>query len=310
MADSIREDFVYGLIASPDFGTDRLCFAARQSGLWRSVDGAESWQLLQPIEGASSGVAVTALALSPGFRTDRTLFVGIPGGVSRSTDGGDSWQAGRLSTPPPYVSALAVSANFEVDGIVLAATLDDGVFRSDDKGANWQAWNFGLFDLNVLAMSLSPDIARDRTVYSGTDTGIFLSKNTGRAWHETGFPSDCGPVLSLALSPQFGQDGILFAGTESAGVFRSADRGLTWRRVLEAETINAILISPEFADKGDMLVVSNDALLTSADGGQTWQNYRPDLQIDSGFAAASAPSGFNREIPLLLGLADGQILKV
>ena len=38
------EDIVYALATSPSFEEDGLCFAARPTGLYRSQDGARSWQ--------------------------------------------------------------------------------------------------------------------------------------------------------------------------------------------------------------------------------------------------------------------------
>ncbi len=122
-----------------------------------------------------------------------------------------------IALPPPFVHSLAVSPQFAQDGVVLAGTMEDGVFRSGDRGAQWAAWNFGLLDLSVLCLSMSPAYADDETVFAGTDSGIFRSMNGGRAWRELEFPPDWAPVLSLALSPGFGADGMLFAGTEFGG---------------------------------------------------------------------------------------------
>ena len=37
-------DPVFDLSFSPDYIKDKLCFAARQSGLYRSEDGGRTWQ--------------------------------------------------------------------------------------------------------------------------------------------------------------------------------------------------------------------------------------------------------------------------
>ena len=80
----------------------------------------------------------------------------------------------------------------------LAGTLEDGVFSSTDRGGRWGAWNFGLFDLNVLCLALSPTWTRDETVYAGTETGLYRSTNGGRAWRHSGFPSELAPALCIA----------------------------------------------------------------------------------------------------------------
>ena len=109
--------------------------------------------------------------------------------------------------------------------------MEDGVLRSWDRGASWAAWNFGLLDLNVFALALSPNFTHDDMLFVGAESGVFRSTNGGRAWRETAFPMECAPVLSLALSPNFSVDGCILAGTEEHGLWRSGDRGLTWARM-------------------------------------------------------------------------------
>jgi photosystem II stability/assembly factor-like uncharacterized protein len=301
-------DIVYALAASPDFAEDGVCFAARHSGLWRSDQRGERWQPVTDLPGASVGLPVTAVALSPNFQSDGRVFAGVRGSVLLSTDSGTTWKGVALPSPPPLISALAVSPDYENDGIVFAATLEDGVFRSHDGGVTWQAWNFGLFDLSVLSIAASPTFARDRTVFVGTETGLFCSKNGGRAWRETGFPTDFAPVLSLAVSPQSSREGSLFAGTEASGLMYSDDQGQSWRRLLDSEAINTILLAPDFPGTADVLAVSNDTVWLSHDGGQSWSNRNPDANLSAGLTTAAVPSGFAQEQPLLLGVADGQIL--
>jgi len=81
----------------------------------------------------------------------------------------------------PLISALATSPNFADDGTILAGSIEDGVFCSMDRGVQWAAWNFGLLDLHVLCMALSPHFGRDETVFVGTETGLFRSTNGGHA---------------------------------------------------------------------------------------------------------------------------------
>jgi photosystem II stability/assembly factor-like uncharacterized protein len=305
MLHSINQDIVYALAASPD-----NCFAARHSGLWQSDDGGSQWHRIGAIAGVPAGTPASAVAVSPFYQSDGTVFAGVPGGILRSTDGGKQWAAVALPSPSPFVSALAVSPNYEADGVVFAATLEDGVFRSHDRGATWQAWNFGLFDRNILSMAVSPGFAHDRTIYVGTETGVFCSKNGGRAWREIGFPTEFAPVLSLAISPQFAQDGILFAGTESAGLLYSADRGQTWQQVLICEAINTILLSSCSPVDADVLVASNDTLWFSRDGGKSWSNRNPEADFGAEFTVVIAPSGFAPRTALLVGLADGRVLRI
>jgi photosystem II stability/assembly factor-like uncharacterized protein len=206
-----------------------------------------------------------------------------------------------------------VSPNFTYDGTLLAATMEDGVFRSADRGSHWYPWNFGLLDLNILSMAISRDFADDETIFVGTESGIFRSTNGGRAWREVNFPPEFAPVLSLALSPDYAHDGTLFAGTESNGLFRSDDRGRTWARLGEdavGDAVNGIVLSPEFPAKPDVLVMLNDALFVSRDGGRSWSDWKAGLPIGGGMASLAAPQGLDPGAPLLVGLVEGGVLRV
>jgi photosystem II stability/assembly factor-like uncharacterized protein len=307
------EDLVYDLAAAPDFAADGICFAARRSGLYRSDDGGVTWNSAYDSLGLEAPLPTMAVAISPTFKSDNNVFGGVPGGVTRSVDGGDNWSVSILPSPPPLVSVLTVSPDFDRDGVIFAGTMDDGVLRSADRGRRWAAWNFGLLDLSVFCIAISPGFADDETLFAGTETGVFRSTNGGRAWRETGFPIDFAPVLSLALSPDYAQSGALFAGTESYGLFRSDDRGRTWRRLGEeaiTNAVNGIVLSPEFPTKPDVLVALGTALLVSRDGGQSWTDWKDGLALEQGVASIAAPQGLDADAPLLVGLVGGDVLLV
>jgi photosystem II stability/assembly factor-like uncharacterized protein len=307
------QDLVYSIAPSPNFAQDGVCFAARQSGLYRSSDGGSTWVLAYDSLDLEARLVTTAVAVSPDFESDRSVFAGVSGGILRSVDGGENWSIALLPSPPPLVSILVVSPDFVRDGTLFAGTVEDGVFRSADRGGRWYRWNFGLLDLNTLCMDISPDFANDETLFVGTESGVFRSTNGGRAWREVNFPTDYAPVVSLALSPNYVNDGVLFVGTESCGLFYSDDRGHTWTRLGEgpiADAVNDIVLSPEFPAVPDVLVLLSAALLVSRDGGRSWSEWKTSLSIEQGVASVAAPQGLSSDAPMLLGLVEGGVLRV
>lgn len=305
------ENAVYALAASPAFRTDGVCFAASTDGLRRSVDRGDTFHDAYATLELSERLPTAAVALSPAFESDRTVFAGVHGAILRSLDGGNAWQYALLRTPAPVVTSLAVSPAYEQDGIAFAGTLQDGVFRSGDRGGRWASWNFGLIDLGILCLALSPDFGADETLFAGTETGVFRSANGGRAWREVAFPTDFAPVLSLALSPDYTQDGFLFAGTESNGLWKSNDRGTSWTPV---EALGAVAVNALKADRGPQGVavaaLTEDGLALSEDGGETWREARLELPEDVSPICLAAPEGLSAGALALVGCSDGVVRKV
>ncbi len=260
-------DTVYALAASPG----GVCFAACGSGLYRSLDGGLSWELLR----ISQEQLTTAVAVSPDFASDRSVFAAVKGGILRSSDGGDTWFTAAFPAPPPVFSSLVASPEFERDGVLLAGTLEDGVFSSEDRGVHWQPWNFGLFDLHVLCLALSPNWGADETILAGADTGLYRSGNGGRAWRVADFPAELAPVLCLAVFGAGARGGMmLLAGTEDNGLLASQDEGRNWRR-LAADSIdsavNQLQVVEGAAGRGALFALVDGTVLRSLDGGRNWE---------------------------------------
>jgi len=306
------QDIVYALAASPNFAQDRICFAARDSGLYRSDDGGVTWQSAFASLNLAEPLLAMAVTVSPDFSTDQTVFTGVPGGILRSENGGQSWQIVEFPAPAPVVSSLVISPHYADDGVVLAGTLEDGVFLSTDRGRQWAAWNFGLFDPHILCMALSPNFKNDRTVFVGTETGLFRSNNGGRSWLDIEVPVE-DAVLSLALSPGYADDGAVFIGTEAHGLFAGQNGERAWQQLGEntlADAVNTIIVSNDHPSKSDILVLLSDSLLISRDGGQSWVTAQPDLDMAQGATSLIAPQGLASQAPLLIGLVASGVAGV
>lgn len=306
--DSPFQDYVYQLARG-----ETTFFAARNSGLYRSDDGGRNWQMAYQSLDISEPLPTLTVAISPDFEHDPRLFVGLSGGIFRSLNGGQAWENIPLPPPPPVISALDLSPNFEQDGIVFAATMEDGVLFSSDRGHRFGTWNFGLLDLNILCLAISPNFARDETVFVGAQSGVFRSTNGGRAWREVDLPVGYEAVLSLALSPDFARDGILLAGTETQGLLLSTDAGESWQCVgtdVFTESVNAILLAPDFSARPEILALHAGTLFHSTDRSETWAPWRESILADEEVTAVLAPQGFDAGALVLVGLANGNVLRL
>ncbi len=165
----------------------------------------------------------------------------------------------------------------------------------------------------MLALAIAPGYAQNETLYAGVETGLYVSKNGGRSWRPTPFPEELAPVLSLAVARDAAQDGFLFAGTEAAGLWMSADRGQTWRRVgaeIFSESVNAILLARDFPAEPAILALATEGLFISHDCGATWRIHPTGLPAAAELTAVAAPAGLRSGAPLLVGTDKGTVLRL
>jgi len=142
------------------------------------------------------------------------------------------------------------------------------------------------------AQCLAVDRAERDTVYVGlAEAGVHRSRDGGLTWADSGLP-ELG-VFSLAVSAA---DGAVYAGTEPSRLFRSDDRGQSWRELeglLELPsrptwsfpprpwTSHVRWIAPSPHDADVILAgIELGGLMRSIDGGATWQDHRPGAQRD------------------------------
>ena len=302
------EDVVYQFIAAPSGW-----YAARASGLYRSLDQGASWQLAYASLGIAADLTTLAVAAAGGPDHSRFVFAGLSGELLRSPDGGDTWELAPRPAPAPAFTALAPSPDFARDGRLFAGTMQDGVLIYQDYGRDWATWNMGLLDYNIMCLAVSPAYADDQTLFAGVQSGLFRSSNGGRSWREVELPAGYSAVLALALSPGFADDGTLYAGTEDHGLLRSTDRGRSWQPLGEGiwtEPINSLLLGPRFPSEPELLALHGGSLLRSADGGDTWAPWRGERLAGQEVTAVLAPQGFGAGAPAVVGLAEGEIRRI
>ena len=291
-----NQDFVYCLAGAPNFETSGLLFAAKQSGLYRSTHGGQTWESAYASLELEANLPTTYVGVSAIEKT-AYVFACVKGNVLRSLNNGESWEVTELSSPAPVVIALAISPNFAEDGVLLAGTMQAGIFRSTNRSVTWTGWNFGLFDPNINALAISPNFATDQTILAGTQSGIFCSTNGGRSWRDLDFPIELAPVLALARD----QNGKIYAGTDE-GLYAASD-GQAWEQLIGG-VVDQILL-----DQNQILVVQESTLLQSSDAGQSWEP-RTGFRAESDISCLVAPLGLDPAHTLLVGLSDGQVIKL
>jgi photosystem II stability/assembly factor-like uncharacterized protein len=161
-----------------------------------------------------------------------TIFIGIDRGLFRSTDGGKTWKhvyAGGL------VGHLA-----ESDGVLLAASMRR-IIRSTDNGENWAL----VTSDSSVAFDVKPikgGFAAMTSTSASNPRGIRTSYDGGKTWQ----PNNAGnkvvidsiwrtwndrPLLKAFMTSII-QVGENFFCAHPDGIFRSSDKGKTWKLLL------------------------------------------------------------------------------
>ena len=139
---------------------------------------------------------------------------------------------------------------------------------------------------------IAVDPADHDTVYAGlADGGVRRSSDGCKTWVDCGLPAP--QVFSVAVSAA---DGAVYAGTEPSALYRSDDRGKSWRGLdglLELPsrptwsfpprpwTSHVRWIAPSPHDADVVLAgIELGGLMRSTDGGETWEDQRPGSQPD------------------------------
>jgi photosystem II stability/assembly factor-like uncharacterized protein len=272
----------YAVATSPDFISDQTVFAGGQGQVWKSTDGGTTWTPTMLAPGN-----VYNLVISPGYgSSDWTLFAAVFGsGLYRSTDGGASWTRVNSNNE---IQSLAISPNYVISPTVFfgaTAQWNSGAYRSSDGGNNWTQINNGLHNVFVYSLAVSPDYARDQTLFAGTNGFLFRSSNGGDSWTRIagGWPYLLGALWPMAISPDYANDGKLFVGNGNQ---------LLCCGYVALDRLLSLAVSPDFAHDGTLFAgTRGSGALVSHDGATTWQTIIKGLEDYNieGLAVASAP---------------------
>ncbi|MBI1295073.1 hypothetical protein GC175_08955 [bacterium] len=146
-----------------------LFFAGGATDLYRSEDGAVTWQRI----GAElDGQSVFFLAVDSD--DPATVYAGATNGLYISRDLGDSWR--RWGTGLENRTVTSLARHPEAAHLLYAGTKHAGIFRSEDGGASWQLD----FDAADLSAPLSVDTLHFSPVgdvlYAATDLGLLAQE--------------------------------------------------------------------------------------------------------------------------------------
>jgi photosystem II stability/assembly factor-like uncharacterized protein len=226
------------------------------------LTGAMKWRMIGPFRGGRTR-AVAGVPSLP-----HVFYIGaVDGGVWKTDDAGRTWQPIFDDQPTQSIGAIAVAPS---DPNILYVgsgeglhrpdlSVGDGIYRSADGGRTWR--HLGLTDGQQI-----PDLAID--------------------------PKDPNRLFAAVLGHPYGRNA-------ERGIYRSADGGGTWQKVLSKDDDtggSAVAIDPSrpnivyaalwqdrlgpWEDKNQFQGTAG-GLFKSADGGNTWQRLHNGLPDDT-----------------------------
>ena len=194
-----------------------IVYAATAYGIFKTVDGGETW-----VEKNLGLISTFTPAVIVDRSDHRCLFCATEAGIHFSQDGGEHWK-------PIGLLGLGIRTIVQHPAnpdIIAVGTEDDGVFISFDHGKSWQQKVNGLTHRTVYALAFSPH--NTRVIYAGTfQGGIFKSTDMGRNWSPANKNLRILDIHALVVDPTDEQ--TVYAGILNDGVWLSENGGKSWR---------------------------------------------------------------------------------
>ena len=278
-------------------------FGAVGGGLWKTIDGGQTWKPVTDGQLKSSSVGAVAVSNS----NPDVVYIGMGetelrgnimqgDGVYKSIDAGKTWEHVGLEETQAISKIRVHPTNPD---IVYVAALghpygenpERGVFKSTDGGKNWKKILFkstkaGAIDLVMDANN--PDVLYStfwqvyRTPYKmlggGPDCGIYKTTDGGKSWEDisenSGLPSRPLGKIGITVSPVNSNRLWALVEANNGGVYTSDDAGSTWSLINDERKLRqrAFYYSRIYADPKDENTVYalNTGFYKSVDGGKTF----------------------------------------
>jgi photosystem II stability/assembly factor-like uncharacterized protein len=230
-----------------------------QSGLYKTIDGGETWTQLPGLR----GMAVWSVALWPA--DPHVIAAGTADGVYLSNDAGDTWK--RISPEDDKELRPVVSLAFHpYERRTLYAGTTHLPWRTNDGGLTWTSIHDGMLDDSDV-FSITPDPGRPDVILASACSGVYRSYDAGKLW--TRLPTPLGAFRVYLVTRDLRNSQLIFAAT-TTGLLRSLNGGAAWTKV-STNVIKSIAFDP--ADPKRMYAASvNAGILRSDDEGMTFQD--------------------------------------
>lgn len=280
-------------------------------GVWRSEDGAATWE---PVFDKQDVSAIGAVTIDPSDQ--RIVWAGTGeanprndvsygNGVYKTVDGGKTWTRMGLSGVWS-ISRIAVDPK-DGNHVVVAAfgdpfkdSPDRGIYVTRDGGKTWKKTLYvdertGASDLamdphdgNVIYTGMWPFRRQPWTFTSGSEAGgLYKSTDGGSTWTKltgNGLPAGVTGRIGLAIAPS--DPKRVYAVIEAKGgiLWRSDDAGAHWKMTSDDSLVDQrpfyfshLAVDPKDADH---VYAVSEMLAESKDGGKKFEEVAKSVHVD------------------------------
>ena len=178
------------------------------SGIYRSVDGGDSWQNVYTHDGANYTDIGDFTQNSLG-----DIFAGTDKGILKSIDNGKSWELISTQVIAGGSQSLSCSAN----DILYTGVYGYGVYRSEDSGYTWLPINNGFSNTYITSLISNSTGQTYMGGGLGYNAGVFQISDNLDSWIQISSGLFNTNVSSLTLD----DEEYIYAGTRDGFLFKS-----------------------------------------------------------------------------------------
>jgi photosystem II stability/assembly factor-like uncharacterized protein len=275
--------------------------------LYASEDLGDTWTLV------TEEARGTSLQVDP---ATGDLFSFDIGGVGIAEDEGATWKFSPLGNQTCGLSSFPrPTPKVRFAAGLTYAVVGGRLWESRDAGQRWSVLGRDLIEQCIALRDVAVD-SRPRTLWAATDNSVLRSRDGGATWTRSLGPVPLGDGVPFQSVTLVDSRTILYTGF---GIWRSGDRGATWKKTLPGPVVHDEFDEPEFqrsvyrirVDPENPQIIYAGVIESgerhplrvlpyvyqSLDGGRTWRRLS-----DEGYVLAIDPQ---HPKTLYLGTRDG-----
>lgn len=245
------------------------------------------------------GKAIQCVVVNP---TDKNIiFVGTQDeGIYSSPDAGSTWF---LADSQSSINSIVID---RTNPKTIYAGKENGILVSRDNGNTF--FTLATFDgltVNCIALDETPT----KAIILGTTKGIYKSLDGGKRFLSAGLEDH--NIYSLTINNK-GSKAIIYAATEGAGIFKSANYGISWASKSRGLSDDMFVYSIvcDFLEPSKLYASTLEfGFFKSIDNAESWDNISIEISSRQGYAIAQSIDSKKNRTVIFIANFSGDVLK-